>query len=107
LLLRVLYNMAINAFEATESGGPVRGAFSWRGRRPCFSIHNPGVIPEVVRARIFHRTFSTKAVQGRGLGTHAMKLFGENLLKGEVGFDTSANAGTTFRITLPPELEAV
>lgn len=104
LLLRVLYNMAINAYEASESGGPVRATFGWRGNCPHFSIHNEGVIPEAMRTRIFHRSFSTKAAQGRGLGTHAMKLFGENLLKGKVGFDTSAEAGTTFWILLPPEL---
>jgi hypothetical protein len=32
-----------------------------------------------------------------------MKLFGENLLKGKVGFDTSETGGTTFWITLPAE----
>lgn len=104
LLMRVLYNMAINAYEAAESGGAVRAAFGWRGDSPHFSVHNEGVIPEMIRTRIFHRSFSTKADQGRGLGTHAMKLFGENLLKGKVGFDSSVEAGTTFWITLPPAL---
>lgn len=103
LLLRVLYNMAINAYEATESGGPIRATFAWRGHCPHFSVHNEGVIPEEIRTRIFHRTFSNKGAQGRGLGTHAMKVFGENLLKGKVGFDTSIEGGTTFWITLPPE----
>jgi hypothetical protein len=103
LLLRVLYNMAINAFEATPLTGRVTASFGWRGHRPRFEVHNPGVIPAEIQPRIFHRTFSTKASQGRGLGTHAMKLFGENLLQGEVGFDSTPEGGTTFWIELPAE----
>ena len=106
LLLRVLYNMAINAYEAPHSESRVRATFEWKSQLPHFSIHNPGVIPEEIRTRIFHRAFSTKAATGRGLGTHAMKLFGENLLKGQVGFHSSETTGTTFWITLPRELAA-
>lgn len=104
LLLRVLYNMTINAYEATEAGGTVCATFEWRGDSPHFSVHNPGTIPPEVRPRIFHRSFSTKASLGRGLGTHAMKLFGENLLQGQVGYESSDKEGTTFWITLPREL---
>jgi signal transduction histidine kinase len=104
LLLRVLYNMVINAFEATAPGGHIRAAFRWTEDRPHFTVHNPETIPDVIRPRIFQRSFSTKAVSGRGLGTHAMKLFGENLLKGQVGFDTSEQDGTTFWIKLPRAL---
>lgn len=104
LLVRVVYNMALNALEATGREAPVRLSFGWRGDHPRFAVHNPGVIPEAVRHQIFHRSFSTKAPSGRGLGTYAMKLFGENFLRGQVGFDSSQDAGTTFWIHLPPRL---
>lgn len=51
--------------------------------------------------RVFQRYFSTKSGDGRGLGTHMMKLVGETLLKGTVSFSSSAEDGTTFRIRLP------
>jgi len=105
LLLRVLYNMALNALEATGPDQAVRITFGWRGDRPRFAVHNPGCIPEEVQHRLFQRSFSTKASRGRGLGTYAMKLFGENILRGRVGFLSSPAEGTTFWLLLPPRLD--
>ena len=64
-----------------------------------FQVHNRGEIPEGHRSRIFQRSFSTKGSAGRGLGTYAMKLFGESVLGGQVDFETSVE-GTTFWIRL-------
>jgi hypothetical protein len=100
LLGRVLVNMLRNAIEAAP-GGPIRLSCARVGDRYRFSVHNPGVIPDDVAARIFRRSFSTKATRGRGLGTYSMKLFGERVLGGEVGFTTSADEGTTFFIDHP------
>jgi signal transduction histidine kinase len=107
LLLRVVVNMVRNALEATAPGGTVlvravagQGA---SGSRVRFSVHNDGVIPPEVRLRMFHRSFSTKGERGRGLGTYSMKLIGERYLGGEVSFDSSPEAGTTFSISLPVE----
>jgi signal transduction histidine kinase len=100
LLGRVLVNMLRNALEASP-GGPIRLACARTGERYRFSVNNPGAIPEDVAARIFRRSFSTKAAHGRGLGTYSMKLFGERVLGGEVGFKTSAGEGTTFFIEHP------
>ncbi|GLH70789.1 sensor histidine kinase [Geothrix rubra] len=106
LLLRVVYNMALNAVEASGPEETVRLSFGWQGNRPRFAVHNPAVIPAAIQKRIFQRSFSTKAPRGRGLGTYAMKLFGENLLQGRVGFESGPAMGTTFWILLPPRLEA-
>ena len=106
LLLRVLYNMALNALEASTPAQTVRLSFGWRGDHPRFAVHNPGGMPEAIQHQIFSRSFSTKAAKGRGLGTYAMKLFGENLLQGQVGFESTPEAGTTFWILLPPRLGA-
>jgi signal transduction histidine kinase len=103
LLSRVLINMLKNAFEATPTGGQVR---LWcetesDGQAFWFHVHNPGLIPPEVAARIFQRSFTTKGDPGRGLGTYSMKLLGERYLGGEVSFTTSETQGTTFSIRLP------
>ena len=100
LLARVLVNMARNAVEAAPRG-PIRLACTRNGEVYRFSVHNPGVIPEDVAVQIFRRSFSTKAPHGRGLGTYSMKLFGERVLGGAVGFTSDAAAGTTFYFEHP------
>ena len=98
LLLRVLTNMVINAFEASPPGAVVRVAY--RGERQSrFEVWNAGEIPERVALQIFRRSFTTKSGGGHGLGSYGMKLFGERYLRGKVGFSTGA-AGTTFFIDL-------
>ena len=100
LLLRILSNMGINALEAAETGATISLSFQLTDGRPRFSVHNPGVIGEAVAAQIFQRSFSTKAKAGRGLGTYAMKILGENVLGGTVAFTSTADAGTEFHIQL-------
>ena len=56
--------------------------------------------PEVA-LQIFHRSFSTKGGYGRGLGTYGMKLLGEGVLGGSVGFESTEEGGTTFWFRLP------
>jgi hypothetical protein len=99
LLSRVVLNMAVNAVEASFTGETITLSAAWEGEHIRFQVHNPGEIPEEIRSRIFQRSFSTKGTAGRGLGTYAMKLFGEGVLHGQVGFDTGPQ-GTTFWIRL-------
>lgn len=101
LLLKVLVNILKNALEATESGGTVKLLCEIEPDRVIFCVHNAGFIPETVALNIFHRSFSTKGGTGRGLGTYSMKLFGENYLKGRVGFTSNEQNGTVFYIDLP------
>ncbi len=101
LLTRVLANMVKNALEATDAPQLVKLWFEEQSGRPCFIVHNPGVIPQEFALQIFKRSFSTKSSNGRGLGTYSMKLFGERYLHGEVGFTTSEEEGTSFYILLP------
>jgi signal transduction histidine kinase len=101
LLLRVVVNMVRNALEATAEGGAVRLACAREERAVRVLVHNEGVIPPEVQARIFHRSFSTKGGRGRGLGTYSMKLFGERYLGGEVSFSSSPREGTVFQVRLP------
>ncbi len=101
LLLRVIVNMVRNALEASSAGGTVRLWCERDGDGVRFRVHNPGVMPPEVQARVFQRSFSTKAERGRGLGTYAMKLFAEGYLRGRVGFESSAPEGTVFSVRLP------
>jgi len=99
LLSRVVLNMAVNAVEASFTGETITLSAHREGPSLRFQVHNPGEIPEEIRSRIFQRSFSTKGTVGRGLGTYAMKLFGEGVLHGRVGFDTGLD-GTTFWILI-------
>ncbi len=101
LVLRVLTNMVLNAFEATEPGGEVRLKIDSQDHALCFCVWNDQAILDTVAPRIFQRHFSTKADSGRGIGTYSMKLFGEKFLKGKVSFTSSPSEGTEFRLCLP------
>lgn len=101
LLLRVLTNMILNAFEASEENDEVRLAISRADNNIGFYVWNRSVIPEDVARRIFQRHFTTKSGSGHGFGTNIMKTFGEQVLKGKVGFSSSPEEGTTFYFMLP------
>ena len=101
LVSRVLGNMMINALEASPEGATVRLATKLEPSDVLWEIWNDCPIPDEVQKRIFQKYFSTKAEQGRGLGTYSMKLFGENLLHGKISFVSSKEAGTTFSFLLP------
>jgi signal transduction histidine kinase len=107
LLLRVLGNMVVNAFEAGKSGDEVRVWADNLTEGVAFRVWNPATIPANVVPRIFQRYFSTKLEPGRGLGTYAMKVLGEGLLGGAVTFRSAEDEGTTFEIRVPwwPALE--
>lgn len=101
LLTRVLANMITNAFEATPSGGQIRLGIETFPKSVVFHVWNAGHIPDDIAQRIFQRHFSTKEGEGRGLGTYGMKLLGEQMLGGQVTFESSPETGVEFRFVLP------
>ena len=101
ILCRVLTKMVLNALEALPLGGQAQIWHESRSGRPVFVVQNPGCMPPEVADRVFQRSFSTKAGPGRGLGTYGMKLLGETILGGRVGFTTNWAEGTRFFIELP------
>jgi signal transduction histidine kinase len=101
LLFRILTNMLVNAFEATEAGGTVKFWIDPSEQTYSFCVWNKAMIPFPVARRVFQRNFSTKEGPGRGLGTYSIKLLTEEFLSGKAGFVTSSTSGTTFRVTLP------
>jgi signal transduction histidine kinase len=100
LMVRVLVNMVQNAIEATPVGEHVtiRVEASSQGYR--FIVGNPGEVPPEVARKLFRAKCSTKG-EFRGLGTHALRIFGESCLGGKVSFETDPDAGTRFCFELP------
>jgi hypothetical protein len=101
LLRRVLGNLAKNALEAVPPGGFVTISSDGDDTKVWFAVHNPGAMPERVRLQIFQRSFSTKAAEGRGIGTYSVKLLGERYLGGHVTFTSDEIGGTVFTLGLP------
>ncbi|MFB3879850.1 MAG: ATP-binding protein [Armatimonadota bacterium] len=103
LVRRVLGNLLKNALEATDEGGTVTLWAEDRGDEVALLVHNPGVMPEQVQRQVFQRSFSTKGGDGRGIGTHSVRLFVEAYLGGRVGFTSTEKEGTVFTVSLPME----
>lgn len=100
LLRRIIGNMIKNALEASMPGSTVSLSCTKSDAKIRFAVHNELYIPKDVQMQLFKRSFSTKGT-GRGIGTYSMKLLGEKYLKGEVGFESSVEKGTTFYIDFP------
>ena len=100
LLGRVLLNLLKNALEASSPEQPVTTTVSRTPAGVRFSVHNHKEMPANVRAQVFRRSFSTKGA-GRGLGTYSARLIAEGYLNGQVWFESSPAAGTTFHVELP------
>lgn len=100
MLQHVLVAMTLNALEATRAGGIVRIGVDVGAALVTFRVWNAGHIPAAVVHRIFQRYFTTRGA-GRGNGTWSMKVVGEEMLRGEVGFRSSEVGGTTFWLTVP------
>jgi signal transduction histidine kinase len=103
LLLRILTNMLMNAFEGTPAGGSVRLVAMHNGANLTFEVWNEAPIAPAVALRVFQRYFSTKGGAHRGQGTFIMRLFGESYLGGSVTFQSDKEAGTTFTFRVPLE----
>ncbi len=101
LISRILTNMIINALEASDKGETVKVWCDIDNHQIRFNIWNRRAIAGDIAKRIFQRNFSTKAEMGRGWGTYSMKLLGEKILQGTVGFTSTEKNGTTFWFSLP------
>jgi len=100
MLARVLGNLVKNALEASSGGQTVHFGANAGASSIEFWVHNESVMPQEIKLQVFQRSFSTKG-EGRGLGTHSVKLFTERYLGGTAAFDSRAGCGTTFRVTIP------
>jgi len=104
LLSRILGNLLKNALEASEVSETITLRADQVEDEIHFSVHNPKQMPRKVELQVFQRSFSTKGA-GRGIGTYSVKLFAERYLGGRVWFTTDAEAGTTFTLALPRNVD--
>jgi len=100
LVKRIIINMLKNALEASPQGAIVNLGCLVKNNLIEFQVNNPVYMPREVQLQVFQRSFSTKG-HNRGLGTYSMKLLTERYLNGSIGFVTSEEEGTTFRIRIP------
>ncbi|MHB1688882.1 MAG: sensor histidine kinase [Ignavibacteriaceae bacterium] len=103
LLSRILSNLIKNAIEASQTGGTITiGCCNEDGQIKLW-VHNQTGIPEEIKPKIFHRSFSTKGA-GRGIGTYSIKFLTEKYLNGKVFFTSTEKEGTTFYVCIPPKI---
>jgi signal transduction histidine kinase len=102
LLVRVLVNLVKNAVEATPERGTVSIGFASTPESYRFIVSNPGEISKEVAQHLLQSGYSTKGA-GRGLGSHAIRLFGEGCLGGKLSFESDSLRGTRFYFELTKE----
>lgn len=101
LLKQILENMLKNALEASAEGEQITLDCTIHPPYVTFGVHNPSVIPEEIRDKVFTPFFSTKGGNNHGIGTFSMKLLGEKYLGGKVRIHSADKIGTICLLTLP------
>jgi PAS domain S-box-containing protein len=109
MIRQAFLNLALNAVQAMPQGGTLRvSACRAAGPTPEVQVEftdSGAGIPAEMRARIFEPFFTTKA-KGTGLGLAIVKRIVESH-SGRVVLESEPGRGTTFRLFLPCEPEAV
>lgn len=101
---QVLYNVIVNAIEASPSGGIVRIAASLSPHQAEIQIIDQGLgIEERLRSLIYEPFFTTKSQRdtgGLGLGLSISRGIVE-AMRGVLDFECPDQGGTVFHIRLP------
>jgi PAS domain S-box-containing protein len=104
MLRQILYNLILNAIEASPDAGIIRITAAITGNRLQIAVADQGEgIPAEIGARIFEPFFTTKRTstnRGAGLGLSVCKTLVETMA-GEIAFTSEPGKGTAFRISLP------
>jgi two-component system nitrogen regulation sensor histidine kinase NtrY len=99
---RLFTNLFQNAVEAVQDDQPIQitiGEHLENGRVIISFTDNGKGIPDSVQPNIFVPNFTTKS-SGTGLGLAICKAIVENA-GGDIWFETKADVGTTFYVSLP------
>jgi len=105
-LKQVLYNILLNAAQASTSGGVVEVSVTAEQRQVEIRItdHGKGIPPEILPL-IFDPFFTTKHGQvdaGMGLGLSVSQSLVQ-AMGGRIDVESTRGGGSTFRIVLPQE----
>lgn len=99
-LVQVVFNLVLNAIDATGKGGTVAVAAEPVADRLVLTVTDDGHgIPPEVRDRLFRPYFTTKK-HGTGLGLFVIRKIVE-AHAGTVTVDSEPGRGTRFRVELP------
>ncbi len=99
-LVQVVFNLILNAIDATAKGGSIWLKSEWNGQKICLTVADNGSgIAADQQSKLFQPYFTTKK-QGTGLGLFVTRKLVENH-GGKVSFTSELNQGTLFRVELP------
>lgn len=107
-LVSILGNLIDNALEATlrhhGSGGMVLLSMSDLGKELIFEVNDQGPgIAEGEQDKIFTRGYTTKDVEGHGIGLHLVKQLTEHL-GGIITVEPAEPSGSRFTVYIPKSL---
>ena len=102
-MVEVVINLIKNAVEALPAGGEIKISTHVDDESVCLKVQDNGVgIAEANLERIFEPFWSTKGVNGIGMGL-ASSYGIIKRHKGEIFAESSLNGGTVFTVRLPIE----
>ncbi|MEG6549396.1 HAMP domain-containing sensor histidine kinase [Desulfocurvibacter africanus] len=96
----MLGNIVKNAVEASPEESGIGITVESNEEQVKVSVHNRGEIPQQVRGKLFKKYISHGKKEGSGLGVYNASLIARNF-GGELGYESSAQGGTTAWIQLP------
>ena len=103
-LRQVLYNVIVNAIEASPANGEVRVAATVTAREVEIRVADQGEgISAAVESQIYEPFFTTKSQSGTGglgLGLPISKGLVE-AMQGTLAIERTSNRGTVFRVAIP------
>jgi signal transduction histidine kinase len=100
-LRQVLLNLAINAIEATPSGGDVRLGVRALGPAVELAVEDRGPgVPRELRRRVFEPFYSTRPERRGGLGLAIARRLVEEA-GGTIAVGERGGGGSRFRVRLP------
>ncbi|MBV9211274.1 MAG: PAS domain S-box protein, partial [Acidobacteria bacterium] len=100
-LREVFVNLIVNAVDAMPYGGRLSISCERSTESMCLRFSDTGTgMPEEVRERIFEPFYTTKGMQGTGLGLAVSYGIIERH-GGHITVESEVGAGTTFEIVLP------
>lgn len=110
MLRNVFYNLLSNALKYSEENSPVDCRLNLEDGQLEIEIQDYGIgIPEEEQQHLFTRFFrahNVENIQGTGLGLNIVKGYTE-LMGGQIDLQSQLGEGTTVRVKLPAEAEAL
>jgi PAS domain S-box-containing protein len=98
---QALLNLAVNARDAMPHGGSIQIRLSVIGNEALLSVQDGGIgMSEAVRSQLFKPFFTTKGLQGTGLGLRVVQSVVEEH-HGQLSIESEPERGSTFHLHLP------